>query len=295
MKIDIVDWKLIGACNLECRHCWGPPKTEKALPEESLFALIETFVELGARWVVLTGGEPLIIPCIDAVLKRLDHRGLNVSLSTNTSFFRRHQRAIEAFVSSLNIPLDGSTPEIHARSREDEESYRTFFDVLGHYRCHPETKPEVLRVGSVYSRATQGDFLAMAECLEPFVEVIDTWKIYELIDYEFQRGLRRPILHEEGTFGAEMAQLLSHTSLTPKIVFAPAGCGDRAYFLVNPRGHVVMPTSVNGVTHEVFVGDLLRTPLADIVSRWEASVHADRYCLNHRQHYEKAHARLFPA
>lgn len=295
MKIDIVDWKLIGACNLECRHCWGPPKTEKALPQESLFVLIERFVEIGVHWVVLTGGEPLVVPCIDAVLERLHRRGLSVSLSTNTSFFRRHQSAIEAFVSSLNIPLDGSTPAIHARSREDETSYHTCFDVLRHYQCHPSVKPEVLRVGSVYSKATQGDFLAMAECLEPFAEVIDTWKIYELIDYEFQRRLRHPILHEEGTFGAEMAQLLNQTSLASKIVLTPAGSGDRAYFLVNPRGHVVMPTDIHGVTHEVFVGDLLQTPLADVVSRWEASVHADRYCLNHRQHYEKAHARLFPA
>src|SRR6185369_5270996 len=60
MFIDTVDWKLIGTCNLRCRHCYGPRKTHKSLPLRELFALINKFDELNVQWLVLTGGEPLL-------------------------------------------------------------------------------------------------------------------------------------------------------------------------------------------------------------------------------------------
>lgn len=287
MRIDVIDWKLIGTCNLRCLHCYGPPKSERALPLEQLLEVVSRFAEINPPWVVLTGGEPLIVPRIDSVMRRLKAAGIRIALSTNSSFFRRHQAVIEACVASLNIPLDGSTPRIHAASRADETSFHTFFDVLGYYRDYPERKPEILRVGTVYSKATRGDFVAMARLLEPFAAIMDTWKIYEIIDYEFQPELRRPILHEHGTFGEEMADLLRNTSLAPKILLASAHSRDRAYFMVNPRADVVVPTSKNGVTYESIVGNLLATPVLEIITTWQQHITPDNYYLNHRLHYHK--------
>ncbi len=287
MRIDVIDWKLIGACNLRCLHCYGPPKSERALPLEQLLDVILRFEEIDPLWVVLTGGEPLIVPHIDSVMRRLKAAGIHIALSTNSSFFRRHQEDIEACVVSLNIPLDGSTPQIHAASRADETSFHTFFDVLGHYQDHPARKPKVLRVGTVYSKATRGDFIAMARLLEPFAATMDTWKIYEIIDYEFQPKLRQSILHEHDTFSEEMADLLRNTDLAPKIMLAPAHSRDRAYFMVNPRADVVVPTSKNGVTFEIPVGNLLTTPVQEVVTTWKQHIVLDNYYLNHRLHYDK--------
>lgn len=291
MRIDVIDWKLIGTCNLRCLHCYGPLKSERALPLEQLFEVISKFEELGPLWVVLTGGEPLIVPHIDRVMRRLKAADIRIALSTNSSFFRRRQEVIEECVASLNIPLDGSTPQIHAASRVDETSFHTFFDVLRHYRNRPERKPEILRVGTVYSKATRGDFIAMARLLEPFAAIMDTWKIYEIIDYEFQPELRQPILHEHDTFGEEMAHLLGNTALAPKILLAPAHSRDKAYFMVNPRADVVVPTSKNGVTYEIPVGNLLTTPLLGVVETWKQHVAPDNYYLNHRLHYAKTSQR----
>lgn len=287
MKIDIVDWKLIGTCNLRCLHCYGPLKKEKPLPLEQLLTLISKFEELKLSWVVITGGEPLIVPNIDTVMRTLKQVGVKIALSTNSTFFRRFQKLIEECVSSLNIPLDGSTPQTHAASRMDEKSFHTFFDVLEHYHHCPERKPEILRVGSVYSKATHGDFVAMAQLLEPYARLIDTWKIYEIIDYEFQPELRQPIMHEHDTFGEEMAKLLEQTDLAPKITLAPAKSRDKAYFMVNPRGDVVVPTDKGGMTYEIPIGNLLTMPLAEVVANWQQYIAPDNYYLNHRLHYDK--------
>lgn len=287
MKIDIVDWKLIGTCNLRCLHCYGPLKKDKPLPVEKLLTIISKFEELKLSWVVITGGEPLIVPDIETVMRTLRQTGVKIALSTNSTFFRRFQTLIEECVSSLNIPLDGSTPQIHAASRKDERSFHTFFDVLEHYRHCPERKPEILRIGSVYSKASHGDFVHMARLLEPFADLITTWKIYEIIDYEFQPELRASIMHTQNTFGEEMAELLKQTDLAPKIMLASANSRDKAYFMVNPKGDVVVPTDKGGMTYEIPVGNLLTMPLEKVVVNWQYYIAPNNYYLNHRLHYDK--------
>ena len=287
MEVDVIDWKLLGACNLKCLHCYGPEKTEEALPDEDLLKIAEKFGKLGAEWVVLTGGEPLLVPNIESLMEELSAQGMKIALSTNTTLFRKHQDTVERYVSSLNIPLDGSTPEVHASSRLDKKSFYTFFDILEHYMENPDSKPPLLRVGSVYSTATQGDFEAMARVLEPYADVIDTWKVYQIIDYEFQPERRLPLLGGQSSFTGEMSHLLGSTSLAQKITVAPATRRDQAYFMVNPRGQVVMPTDMDGRTVEVLIADILREPLENVVGKWRNHVQLSNYTENH-EHYTRS-------
>ena len=287
LLIDTVDWKIIGTCNLRCLHCYGPPKTERALPPKLLLEIIEKFKDLKVKTVVLTGGEPLLVPSIGEVMRILHEANMAIALSTNTSFFSRFEGEIGKYVSSLNIPLDGSTSEIHARSRADRNTFFSCLEVLRHYKTRPSEKPRLLRVGTVYSEATSGDFLAIARLLQPFMDVINTWKIYELIDYEFQQELRQPILHETSTFEAEMAELLQKSDFGSKIMIAPASARDKAYFMVNPKGLAVIPTDLDGVTHEVVVGDILKDSLDELAAWWFEKVDTENYRENHGQHYSK--------
>lgn len=287
MQIDTVDWKLIGTCNLRCLHCYGPPKTEQALPHEQLLEIIEKFKDLKVKTVVLTGGEPLLVPSIGEIMRVLYEANMNIALSTNTSFFLRFEGEIGKYVSSLNIPLDGSTSEIHARSRADKNTFFSCLEVLRHYKTRPSEKPRLLRVGTVYSKATSGDLLSIAHLLQPFMEVINTWKIYELIDYEFQQDLRESILHKTSDFEAEIAELFQKADFGSKIMIAPASARDKAYFMVNPKGLVVIPTDLDGVTHEMVVGDILKDSLDKLVARWFEKINTENYRENHEQHYSK--------
>jgi MoaA/NifB/PqqE/SkfB family radical SAM enzyme len=290
-QIDVIDWKLIGACNLHCLHCYGPPKTENSLPFSKLERIIDQLKMLRPSWVVLTGGEPLLVPRIGEVMRLLNSRDIQIALSTNASFFKRHQEAIERYVSSLNLALDGSTPEIHARSRQDTSTYHACFAILNHYHQHPERKPQLLRVGTVYSRATQGDLISIARILEPFAEIIGTWKIYELIEYAIQQDLRAPLIHDSKEFEQETARLLESTSFAPKIMLASAAQRDKAYFMINPKGIVVLPIEEHGVTSERPLGNMLTDDLSKIVERWGKTVAHRKYTNNHT-HYMKSMRKL---
>jgi len=253
---------------------------------ESLLAITNRFVDLNVRRVVLTGGEPLMVKGIETVLAHLAENDIAVALSTNTSFFAKHRRAIEQYVHSLNIPLDGPTAQVHALSRVDSSSFYTCLEVLRYFRKNPTKKPPLLRVGTVYSKATAGTFLEMAELLEAFSDVINTWKIYELMDYEFQPELRQQIQPEKGGFADEMTMLLTKSSFSSKIMMSPALDRDKAFFMVNPAGQLVLPTQVDGVTKEVVLGNFLEDPLDDLLKRWEQDADLDKYHSNHEGHYE---------
>ena len=285
MSIDTVDWKITGKCNLRCLHCYGPPKDQGALPFDKLLKLIERFTELGVQRVVLTGGEPLLVPNIGYLMRLLHERGITIALSTNTSFFESHRDDIERYVSSLNIPLDGSSARIHAQSRADQRTFYSCLEVLHYYRSNPARRLPMLRVGTVYSSATAGDFLSIAAVLEPFANIITTWKIYELIDYEFQPERRKPIKHDASGFEKEMVHLLQNTSFSSNIAIASASSRDRAYFMINPKGQLVLPTEIEGVGREVCLGNFLEDPLETLLRRWCADADVRNYYGNHGQSY----------
>lgn len=285
MKIDTVDWKLLGSCNLGCLHCYGPPKNQKHLPMELLLKIIDRFAELNVRRVVLTGGEPLLVKGIDVILPKLAEYNISIALSTNTGFFGKYQWSIERYVHSLNIPLDGPTPDIHALSRLDTSSFYSCLEILRYYRTNPARKPPFIRVGTVFSGATAGTFLQIANLLEPFASVISTWKIYELMEYEFQSELRARVRPEMGCFEREMIELLTTTTFSSKILPSPASGRDKAYFMINPHGQLVLPTAVHGVTQEIVLGSFISDHLSSLVKKWAGDIDLHKYNSNHEGHY----------
>ena len=84
-----------------------------------------------------------------------------------------------------------------------------------------------------------------------------------------------------------MTELLQKSNFGSKIMITPASTRDKAYFMVNPKGLVVIPTDLNGVTHEIVVGDILKDSLDELAAWWFEKVDTENYRENHGQHYSK--------
>lgn len=288
--VDTVDWNTIGKCNLRCLHCYGPDKKLGALPIESLHQIVDRMHLMQVKRVVLTGGEPLITPGIDEVLAHLHACGIEIALSTNGTFVEGSWDTISCYVTSLNIPLDGHTPLLHARSRADTSTFYTNLAVLDRYRNTPLNRPPKLRVGTVYSEATKGHMQSIAAMLLPYADVITTWKVYELINHEMQQELRASILHNPADFVTELEKLKKVKIFQPlvkKMMIASAHSRNRAYFMLNPKGLVVVPTKIAGITVEKVVGHFLKDSIEDIVAQWNKCVNHEKYADNHKKHYER--------
>src|SRR5687767_1127779 len=76
-------------CNLRCGWCDTPyaswePEGEEMLVDE----IVQRVGEFGARHVVLTGGEPMIMAEIGELCERLKGRGYHVTIETAATVFK---------------------------------------------------------------------------------------------------------------------------------------------------------------------------------------------------------------
>ena len=95
-------------CNLRCSWCdtpytsWHPEGTEFSLDE--ILGQVEAYP---ARYVVVTGGEPMIAPEIVSLTERLRERGLHITIETAGTVFT----PVACDLMSISPKLANSTPE----------------------------------------------------------------------------------------------------------------------------------------------------------------------------------------
>jgi 7-carboxy-7-deazaguanine synthase len=94
-------------CNLRCGFCdtpftsWDPEGDDLSL--DAIFARLDAFP---TRHVVVTGGEPLLAPDIEALCAGLRRRGYHITVETAATVFK----PIECDLASLSPKLSNSTP-----------------------------------------------------------------------------------------------------------------------------------------------------------------------------------------
>lgn len=111
-------------CNLACDYCCvrsSPTANRRALGLERIGPLVGEAPGAGVTELFLTGGEPFILPDIDAIVRSCV-TVLPTTLLTNGMLFQRGRR-LEALRRmprdgfALQISLDSPTPELHDRHR----------------------------------------------------------------------------------------------------------------------------------------------------------------------------------
>lgn len=82
-------FELTFRCNLRCIHCYcNLPANEHRASEQELTSgeiksLVDTLVEEGSLWFLLTGGEPLLRPDFPEIYRYIREKGMVVTLFTN--------------------------------------------------------------------------------------------------------------------------------------------------------------------------------------------------------------------
>lgn len=95
-------------CNLNCRYCFGEFHEREGdnFPLKNISRLITGLKELGTRYILLTGGEPMMHPGLMEIVRRISEENIEIILGTNG--FRVAERIEELLpVSTFSISLDG--------------------------------------------------------------------------------------------------------------------------------------------------------------------------------------------
>src|SRR5919112_2821969 len=103
----------IRRCNIDCGYCNEYDKVSPPLPFEAMCARIDRLAELGTSVVAFSGGEPMLHPQLDDLIRRIRSHGMMAGLITNGYFLveKRIKELNDAGLDYLQISIDNVVPD----------------------------------------------------------------------------------------------------------------------------------------------------------------------------------------
>jgi MoaA/NifB/PqqE/SkfB family radical SAM enzyme len=103
----------IRRCNLSCGYCSEYDKVSEPVPLEAMLERVDALAALGTSIVTLSGGEPLLHPDLDDIVRRIRQRGMMATLVTNGYLLSRERiiRLNRAGLDNLQISIDNILPD----------------------------------------------------------------------------------------------------------------------------------------------------------------------------------------
>jgi MoaA/NifB/PqqE/SkfB family radical SAM enzyme len=100
-------------CNFNCNTCpftnispWSPPQNVPDIPVELFSSIVDNYS--GAKFIGIVGGEPMLHPDLDKLIRIAAARKIGVNISTNGSLLSENKvnQLLDLPISSLNISID---------------------------------------------------------------------------------------------------------------------------------------------------------------------------------------------
>jgi MoaA/NifB/PqqE/SkfB family radical SAM enzyme len=100
-------------CNLSCAYCNEYDKVSAPVPTDVMLRRVELLARLGTQIITISGGEPLLHPELDAILRAIRARGAIATVITNGYLLtpERIQQLNRAGLEHLQISIDNVHPD----------------------------------------------------------------------------------------------------------------------------------------------------------------------------------------
>lgn len=116
------------ACNLHCKHCMASSfeKKDRSLDLAMMRNISEQADALGLCQFNISGGEPLILPDFDDVLRALQPEKFHIGISTNGYFLTRERakQLKEIGLDKVMISFDSIDEKLHDENRNRPGSFK---------------------------------------------------------------------------------------------------------------------------------------------------------------------------
>jgi MoaA/NifB/PqqE/SkfB family radical SAM enzyme len=100
-------------CNLACTYCNEFDDVSTPVPLEEMKRRLDLLADMGTSIITISGGEPLLHPEIDEVIRHIRRRGIIAGMITNVFFLNQEliERQNHAGLEHLQISIDNVTPD----------------------------------------------------------------------------------------------------------------------------------------------------------------------------------------
>ena len=100
-------------CNLDCGYCNEYDDVSKPVPLEEMKRRLDRLAEMGTSIITISGGEPLLHPDLDKIIRHIRKHGMIAGMITNGFFLNKEriERLNEAGLEHLQISIDNAAPD----------------------------------------------------------------------------------------------------------------------------------------------------------------------------------------
>src|SRR6266568_6023692 len=100
-------------CNLSCAYCNEYDAVSKPVPLETMFQRLDQLARLGTSIVTISGGEPILHPELDDIIRRIRKNGMIAGMITNGYLLtaERIERLNRAGLDHMQISIDNVMPD----------------------------------------------------------------------------------------------------------------------------------------------------------------------------------------
>lgn len=279
-KLLSAELELTRACNYRCIYCYAADPNGVDISNELTFEeicnVLDQVAELGARKIILLGGEPLIYPRLKEVLDLIYSKGMVAEIFTNGALVTEEMaQMLAAYPVRMIVKLNTMDPELHDRLTGINGSLDISFRAIERLQKAGYDKMDNM-LGATTILATSNlaeapgmrrwmrerQLLPYFEVITPQGRIMDHQTIIPSAAQVYETFLKLAEIDKE--YGIEW---------DPQPPIAGGKCFRHQYSCVIGSSGVVTPCV--GLTAEI--GNVRKTPLATILSESLILYHLKNY------------------
>ena len=267
----IVCWRITSECNRKCPFCFRPER--KSLSTDEIYKIVDNLAIYGVKGIGITGGEPLIRKDFVKILKYIWEKDIKICLATNLDFYFKYKKPINKYVSTIGIPIEGSTKEIHDFSR----GVGSFNNIIAAIDNIYKNNKLQMYFSTVLTRNNIGDLINIENLLAKYRDKIAYWKIYNIVNYSDRlfQSLKGNNISE--TRIKKVINALGKKLGKKKVLYLSPNDRSEASLLINPDGEVIVPVNKKNKTKDFILGNLLKDNADIIFDKWGGVADYDKY------------------
>lgn len=245
-KPSVIHWMITSQCNLNCPHCFSFKRKDLNLAKNLIIA--DKIIDLRVKKVVISGGEPLVMPGILEIIGYLKKNNLVVRLDTNGLLLPKFiNQLVKLQLDTIGISLDGSTPQIDQKMRLHKNHFQSVIKSLEKLK---KTKTKVI-IHTLATKINYNDIPEIANLLQKYP--IESWVIFEYCPYGLAYINRRKFQLKKGEF----EKLKKSISYKGKVNFCQIKDRVKAYYFINSDGSIYTQPLKFGFNYPVY-GNILK-------------------------------------
>lgn len=261
-------WSVISRCNNSCEYCYAA-KNFRRLPTKKVFEIINLLCQLNIKRVVVSGGEPLLHPEIDKIIKTLHKKNIEICLDTNADFFDKHKKIIK-YISFIGLPIDFPSNRMSFRNRNNLKNVLSALEYLSKIK-----KPPKIRIGTVVTKVNHQYLPQIYNLIKDYP--IDLWKIYQFIPIgRFGKRSKSKLYINENAFLSAI-KFIKNKKINFRTSFSSMKKRDDAYFFLEADGRVFLPGDSKENDRGSYIGDIFDP---EIMQKWLKVANYKNYSSN---------------